>query len=359
MAINDVNYIIIFLNGVCTVHEQYLPVYYLGHLVDVLRENAFEIDHWLASHNIHQDNFFQTNAKISMKDFDSLLKQVLCQPGLSHIGLTVGRKLQIAHHGTFGLALLNCQTVEQIIAFVQKYLVIRIPFIEISIIVKDDQIIVLAKDTYWQGSAHRFVIEAVSGAMFNIFKALQEKIENLQINSMFFDYTSPEYVDKYDVFAPTSIAFEHGYCGLAINQSLAKKIIPDADKLSFLQAQQACQTELDKFMQYASVKGRVHQILMNQSDTRISLSALANTLNMSQRTLHRRLQEEQTSFKQIVDEHQAGMARECLLVYGYTVSQTSYKLGYLDIANFRRAFKRWFRCTPSQFIAQGINKNDN
>ncbi len=329
---------------------KYLPVYYLGHLIDVLSEHSFPIEAWLQQHQLSTETVYSVETKIAPEQFDELIQQALSQGNMHHIGLTIGRKLQIAHHGTFGLALLNCETIEQMIKFVQQYLVIRIPFIEINIVHKHDQVLVLAKDTHWQGDLHRFVIEAVSGAMFNIFMALQQKVPTLSIDCLFFDYPKPQYIEKYNMFSPTVLEFDRAYCGVAINEKLLNQKIPNVDKLGFIQAQQACEQELQKWLQFASVSGKVQQCLMQKQFLRASLESVAQQLNISTRTLHRQLKQEGNSFKKIQERHQASIARECLLVYGYSVSQTAANLGFDDVANFRRAFKRWYSCTPSDFL---------
>jgi AraC-like DNA-binding protein len=330
----------------------YLPVYYLGHLIDALEEHAFPVDAWLAKQGIGREDLYSCSVKITPDQFDQLLKAALSHSGRAHLGLDVGRKLQIAHHGTFGLALLNCATIEQMINFVQRYLVIRIPFIEISIVDYEDEVVVLAKDTHWQGDLHRFVIEAVTGAVLNIFAALLQNVPSLSISRLFFDYEKPSYSEKYKSLAVKNIAFNHGYCGIAIDKKSLLVNIPYVDKLSFIQAQTACQQELERWLQFASYGGKVHQCLMQYQSSRPSLREVAQSLNVSSRSLHRYLKGEGTSFKKILDIHQAALAKECLMIYGYSVSQTAATLGFVDVANFRRAFKRWYDCTPSAFISK-------
>jgi AraC-like DNA-binding protein len=331
---------------------QYVPVYYLGHLIDALQEHAFPIHEWLASEGVGQEALYTYDTKLKPAQFDQLLKQVLAHPSREHLGLTVGRKLQIAHHGTFGLALLNCENIEHIILFVQRYLVIRIPFIEISILSYEYEVVVLAKDTHWKGELHRFVIEAVTGAMLNIFAALVQSVPTLSISRLFFDYQKPAYVEKYNDFAVKKIEFNYGYCGIAIDKNSLQAKIPNIDKLSFLQAEKACEQELRRWLHFASFKGKVQQNLMQYQSSRPNLEDVALQLNVSARSLHRYLKNEGTSFKKVLDIHQAAVAKECLLIYGYSVTQTAATLGFVDLANFRRAFRRWYNCTPSAFISE-------
>jgi AraC-like DNA-binding protein len=349
MAINDVFYLKLNERCHCML---YVPVYYFGHLIDVLHEHAFPIDEWLKEQGIDQEKLYASDTKIDPVQFDELLQAVLSKKSRAHLGLSVGRKLQVAHHGTFGLALLNCQTIEEIIKFVQQFLLIRIPFIEIGVVTTDDECIVLAKDTHWEGDLHRFVIEAVLGAVINIFTSLQQKVPSLSISRLFFDFTCPPYVDKYKMLAAERIEFNHGYCGIAFSQRHLHMKIPDTDRLSFYQAQKACEQERERWLQFANYSGKVMQCFMQKHANRINLNEVAGQLHISPRSLHRYLKEEGTSFKVILDTHQAAVAKECLVVYAHSVTQTAAVLGYVDVANFRRAFKRWYKCTPSEFVKE-------
>ncbi|MDT0594181.1 helix-turn-helix transcriptional regulator [Glaciecola petra] len=327
-----------------------LPTYYFGHLIALLRERNIDVDSWLLDKKLNEKSLYTLNGKVNLADFEDLMQIALKEDAQKTLGIELGHRLQIAHHGTFGLALLNCENLQQIIDFVAKYLIIRIPFIEVNYIYQGDEIVVLAKDTFWKGELHAFVIEAVTAAMFNLFAAIQARVPDLYIGRIFFDYKQPEFENKYACFESAEITFNHAYCGIATNHKLMHKSIPGVDKLSFLQAEQACQLELEKSLEFTSYAGKVQQILMQTNTYRPKLPEVAKQLNISQRTLDRYLKQEQTSFKRLLDQHQAVQAKEYLLVYGYSISKTSVMLGFLDLANFRRAFKRWYQCSPTEFI---------
>ena len=52
---------------------------------------------------------------LNLDQVDALLKRVFAQPNLQDLGLQMGKRLQIAHHGTFGLAILNASTISMVI----------------------------------------------------------------------------------------------------------------------------------------------------------------------------------------------------------------------------------------------------
>ena len=80
-----------------------------------------------------------------------------------------------------------------------------------------------------------------------------------------------------------------------------------------------------------------------------SLDIVAARLNLSPRTLNRRLQDEGVGFKTLLDEQRC--QRACLLLSNshFNLDQIAEQLGYSDSSNFRRAFKKWTGSTPSHF----------
>jgi AraC-like DNA-binding protein len=75
---------------------------------------------------------------------------------------------------------------------------------------------------------------------------------------------------------------------------------------------------------------------------------VAEKLSISVATLRRRLSDEQTSFRELVNHHRMREAMD-LLAKGHSVSHVSDLLNYSDIRAFNRAFKRWKGETPAQY----------
>jgi len=76
--------------------------------------------------------------------------------------------------------------------------------------------------------------------------------------------------------------------------------------------------------------------------------AVAYRLSISVATLRRRLEEEGTSFRDLMSGHVLEQAM-MLLRKGYSVSQVGEVLNYSDVRAFNRAFKRMTGQTPAQF----------
>ena len=79
---------------------------------------------------------------------------------------------------------------------------------------------------------------------------------------------------------------------------------------------------------------------------------VAQALLLSERTLQRRLQEEGTSYQQLLDDTRRELAGQYLAQPNLTLLEVAYLLGFADPSNFFRAFRRWFDTTPGEYRAR-------
>jgi len=73
---------------------------------------------------------------------------------------------------------------------------------------------------------------------------------------------------------------------------------------------------------------------------------------MSVRTLRRRLKEEGSSYRELLDEIRYGLAREYLGQTQLPLEEISGLLGYTEAGNFSHAFKRWSGMSPREWRVQ-------
>ena len=71
------------------------------------------------------------------------------------------------------------------------------------------------------------------------------------------------------------------------------------------------------------------------------MAVVAGKLHMSPRSLQRRLQSEGTSFATVLFELRRDLALRYLRDPRISIGEVVFLLGFLDVAAFQRAFKRW------------------
>lgn len=76
---------------------------------------------------------------------------------------------------------------------------------------------------------------------------------------------------------------------------------------------------------------------------------VAQALNMSVRTLQRKLTAEGSSFQALLDTQRQALAERWLKESRMSIQQVSDALGFSNPSAFTRAFRRWRGCAPEQF----------
>lgn len=82
-----------------------------------------------------------------------------------------------------------------------------------------------------------------------------------------------------------------------------------------------------------------------------NIAAVARDLGMSERTLQRRITEENTSFRQLMLETRQEMVRHLLAESSIEINEIACLLGYEDTNSFYRAFRSWEGTTPARWRA--------
>ena len=113
-----------------------------------------------------------------------------------------------------------------------------------------------------------------------------------------------------------------------------------ADKNSLQQAKQICERELEKLQLVELLQTRIRKYLLSFKDGFPSLIEVSRYFHMSPRTLHRQLEREGSSYSQILKSVRKFVAVELLDNSAMTVQAIALTLGYSDVTNFRKAFKR-------------------
>ncbi|MGF2946506.1 AraC family transcriptional regulator [Mycobacterium sp. Lab-001] len=131
--------------------------------------------------------------------------------------------------------------------------------------------------------------------------------------------------------------------------ALLDERLPQASELSVAMCEQQCHQLLERRRQRTGVARRVRERLAAIDDRPHTISAVARQLAMSERTLRRRLAEENTTFRDLAEEVHRVLAEELLATGALSVDDVALRLGYAEATSFIAAFKRWTGTTPARY----------
>ncbi len=166
---------------------------------------------------------------------------------------------------------------------------------------------------------------------------------------VYLDYPEPE---------DTSLIERHFECELVFSSG-KRAVVYDADEMDVplresdpgLSAvlDQHAQQVLEQLPQISTLSDRVRAFMAAQlSGGNPDAQAVAAHLRMSVRTLHRKLADEGTSHKLLLDELRRELSHSLLRQPNVSISEVAFLVGFSEPSAFHRAYKRWTGKTPAQ-----------
>jgi AraC-like DNA-binding protein len=110
-----------------------------------------------------------------------------------------------------------------------------------------------------------------------------------------------------------------------------------------------CEEELRSVSGILPAEIAVRQALLARPGILPGLAEIAETQNVSPRTLIRRLKRGETSYNRVLEDVRKTLAADYLLRSNMNVTNIGYRLGYQDPSNFGRAFRGWFGASPGRY----------
>jgi AraC-like DNA-binding protein len=110
-----------------------------------------------------------------------------------------------------------------------------------------------------------------------------------------------------------------------------------------------CDRLLSELKLSTGLAGRVREIFLASLGRPMSFDLVAERLRISSRTLRRRLEQEGTSFRELIDELRAHAAIKYVRDTDLTIEDIAFALGFSDAAAFRHAFRRWTKSAPHEY----------
>lgn len=101
---------------------------------------------------------------------------------------------------------------------------------------------------------------------------------------------------------------------------------------------------------------RVRDLLRAALPDTLNLDDIADRLHLSPRTIHRRLEDEGSSFRGIKDALRRDMALARLTKTRDSIAKVAADLGYADTSAFYRAFVEWTGMAPIHYRRQWVGK---
>jgi len=183
----------------------------------------------------------------------------------------------------------------------------------------------------------------------NAFKDLFPQLPILDGISIELGYSRPPNLTSHQTLLPCPVIFREGDTRINIEKHVLDRHLPQSNELTLHLLEQQCKEINNKLTDTQSMVEKVNEMLLENISSPISLESIALSLDVSSRTVRRRLNEEGTQFKLLQNNVKSNEAKRLLYETTWSVERISDYLGYSESASFIHAFKNWTDKSPSQY----------
>lgn len=328
--------------------DMHLSAEWAGEAITWLKRHKVKTRPLLAELGI-DDRQLGFGQQIPIRYFATILDYGAAEAHDTHFGLHRGSEFQIRNGGILGYLAASADTVADAIMSYQRYAAVVSNGFALDVKPERDgvRLVLQVSDPVWKTCRHlgEFTAARTIAALREITGV------NLHPLRLAFMHPHAERTLECRRFFHCHIGHSPGGDTIKLSREVLALPIPTADS----HLGQVLRSYADGLLlQVRTRKGRSLErrvesvVLQRLTSGRISLREVAAEMNMSDRTLRRRLQEANVKFGAILDRIRQELAGQWLSRTDFDLKHISFLLGYSEPAAFSRAYKRWTGLTPGR-----------
>jgi AraC-like DNA-binding protein len=325
-------------------------VAHAAHLIEVVKRWHVSADDLLSGAGLSHEVLADPRARLPIPIWTTLLERARLLTGEPAIGLYIGLQARPTLYGNLGFALMSASTVREAIELSIRYGPIVTTAFSVRLRVERRVASLIVDEHADFGSARDIVMIATLVGLRQISKTLTAR----ELSTSVADFALPEpaYSGRLTV-SGMRMHFDQPVHRLAFDARSLDLPYIMPDRASLLLARDQCQRELDAVGLNGRLIERVRGLLSSPEGGCRSLEEVAAALHQSTRTLKRQLATHGASFSTLRDNDLRERAQVLLRSSELSLAEVALRLGYSNVTNFERAFRRWTTTSPAEWRRAG------
>jgi len=266
--------------------------------------------------------------------------------GDESLGLKAGELMCLGEGGVLEFAMHSAGSVREGIEVSNRYSRLFSDALEPSLLIEGDRAIIrLDNKLPWPRVVSDFTLSAWYSMHIKVQLSEAPAVE------VWFAHPAPDDLEPYHrVFAPATLRFDAPYFGFSFAAEHADKPLASSDASLHAVHCELLESLRARLSEPQSFALRVRELVARElRHGRPTAWSVARQMQISRRTLVRRLAEEGTTFKAQLDGLRCQLALSFVASPRLPLTEITGLLGFSRVPAFHRAFRRWTGQTPIQY----------
>ena len=327
-----------------------LPYIVLTRAIEVAQEHGCNIQSDLDKAGLSEILASGDRGEIPRQNYYRFIESLLARYTIPAFGLQVGQRFSVADYGILGYAFISSPTLGkslQTFFRFQQIVGADASFLE-ELRVEDHYAIIRINCKQTASALYRFEVEEGIG-QWSVSGVILEDGSNLVFSKVHFAFPKPCDHQFLEERLNCPVFYDQKDSEIYISSALLNQRFSMANEVTAQLCELQCEKILHNFKAQGGLVEQVRRLIINNPGELPDPNHVASQLNLSYRSLRRHLREEGASFKEIHNDVRMGMATEYLTQTTLSTQEIAFILGYSEVTNFHRAFKKLNNMTPGKY----------
>lgn len=327
---------------------------YLAKFIQLIETQGIDVKPYLDSLDLTEREIRIKQVETDPDVYKKLLLNIVDGVDTPHLGMVIGDGVELFDLGISGLILLFSGNLDKAINRWTRFQYLVDPPLAFRLIINQDQALMRASVwiTEFGEVEHRlrFAVEESFTEWHGFGKFLGKPAG--WFDEVWVTYPEGSSRGLYEEIFKCPVYFNKPHNQFSFASRFLDRSLDQGTEEVAQMLEHKCSLMLREKKNYNELIHRIREILMRNLGESTKIQDIASALNVSERTLRRRLTELDTTFKEIVIDFRIDMATEYLESTELPVGTIAQFVGYSDTGSFHRVFRNRMSMTPDQYRQQ-------
>jgi len=323
-----------------------VPIAFLSDLAQLADEQGIAVEPWLFGLGLNRAQIDDATLRVSYRQIALIIKRAQRAFNQTDLGLRVGAHQSVGTFGVLGLAMMTAPTFGAAIAIGVEHAAITGAMMDLELdALPGGEVALVAQPRFPEDEILVFLCEELFASTLMLARALVGAA--FRPARVELTYPAPRHAGEYRRLFGCEIRFGARRNRVIVESRWLDVPLPTHHPISAQQALAICRQQAKQLERQSEIVASVERVIRRRLAERPTLRDVAQTLNLSERSLRRHLAAAGRVFRGIHDHVRTQRALELLRAGALSIADIGSEVGFSDVREFRRAFKRWTGAAPT------------